>query len=102
MDERRLIVFSLLVVFGLQFAWVFGMQRSCVVSSANRGGAAASQLCEIAADRFGMVSRSAQDVFLSLLVPMGAAAAAAASRRRKQQQEQPDPRLGSRPPEVEP
>jgi len=97
-DERRLIVSSLLVVFALQFAWVFGMQRSCVVSSANKGGAAASQLCAIAADRFGMVSRSAQDVFLSLLVPMGAAAAAAAARRRKQEDSAPpDPRLGGQP-----
>jgi hypothetical protein len=92
MEERRLILAALMAVFGLQFGWVFLMQRSCVVSSANRGGAAAAQLCEIAADRFGTVSRSAQDVFLSLLVPVGAAALAA--QRRKPKAPPSDPRMG--------
>jgi hypothetical protein len=80
-DERKLVLIALMTAFALQFGWVFAMQRSCVVSVNSKGGDAAKALCDIASDRFQVVSRSAQDVFLSLLVPVSAAAAAAAARR---------------------
>jgi hypothetical protein len=78
-DFRQVTLAALLAVFGVQFAWLFAMRHSCVVGVQSGGGQAAVQLCEIAASRFDNVSGQAKDIFLALLVPVGAGAAGAAA-----------------------
>lgn len=89
MSERRLVLCALMAAFALQFGWVFVLQHSCLKGVQNKGGTAAQQLCTIASERLSSVSRSAQDVFLSLLVPVSAAAAAAAAKRAGRPSGQP-------------
>lgn len=94
-SERKVLLGALASVFLLQYAWLFAMQRSCVVSTASGGGEAAKGLCEIATTRFEGVSNQAKDIFLALLVPMGAAGASAGVRAlRKGKQELVEPEDG--------